>query len=146
MVERNERSIVKFKDKDYSPVNYSGLGRKYLRKNVVSVKDPETELMVYKNLLTQGMLNKENTIYIIQYDYDLNGQIIRVPKNCVLDFQGGSFRNGTIVGSDTHINNPSNHVIINVSVTVSGTWINDTVSLDWFGAKGDGVTNDASAI
>lgn len=146
LVERNERSIVKFKDKDYSPVNYSGLGRKYLRKNVVSVKDPETELMVYKNLLTQGMLNKENTIYIIQYDYDLNGQIIRVPKNCVLDFQGGSFRNGTIVGSDTHINNPSNHVIINVSVTVSGTWINDTVSLDWFGAKGDGVTNDASAI
>ncbi len=43
---------------------------------------------VRKNVLTQHMMSKSNTIYIIQYDYCLAGQTIEVPENCVLDFQG----------------------------------------------------------
>lgn len=130
LVEKNERSIVKFKDKDYSPVDYSGLGKKYLRKNVVSVKDPETELMVYKNLLTQRMLNKENTIYIIQYDYDLNGQTITVPKNCILDFRGGKISNGNIIFENSLLSG-----IVSLDIIPSGTIRNTIASVDWF--KGD---------
>lgn len=73
-------------DKDYSPTSYSGMGRVYLRKNMVDGK----------NILTQEMMTKENTIYIIQYDYDLNGATINAPANCTLDFQGGSLGNGTL--------------------------------------------------
>lgn len=70
---------LKFKDKAYAPANYSGLGRKYLRKNLVNGV----------NTLTQSMISQPNTIYIIQYDFTL-GEDIAIPENCVLEFNGGS--------------------------------------------------------
>ena len=42
------------------------------------------------------MISNANTIYHIQYDYDLNGATITLPANCVLDFNGGVFKNGKI--------------------------------------------------
>lgn len=79
-------NVMKLADKAYTPTTYSGMGRKYLRKNLVGGK----------NILTQAMLPSANTIYIIQYDYDLNGATITIPENCTLDFQGGSLANGTV--------------------------------------------------
>ena len=70
-----------------------------------------------KNILTQAMLNKTNTIYHIQYDYDLNGESITVPEGCVLQFDGGSLSNGTIVGQATEIAG-----IPKITATTSGTW------------------------
>lgn len=48
------------------------------------------------NVLTNAMMNKANTIYIIQYDYDLAGNSITVPSGSILMFCGGTFSNGTI--------------------------------------------------
>lgn len=128
LVEKNDRSIVKFKDKNYSPLEYSGLGRKYLRKNVVSVKDSTTEQMVTKNILTQRMFNKENTIYIIQYDYDLNGETVIVPDNCVLKFEGGKIKNGTLqVSNQTQL---IGHKCLSEDIVLGG-WI-DTLDISIF--------------
>ena len=102
-ITQGEATVIKFKDKTYNPDDYSGLGRVYLRKNIVTVKDHESGLEIETNLLTQEMLGRANTIYIIQYDYNLNGQTITVPENCILQFEGGSFRNGTVVGNNTVI-------------------------------------------
>ena len=102
-VEENGATVFKFKDKVYNPDNFSGKGRVYLRKNIVTVKDPETSNTYKTNLLTQEMIGKENTIYIIQYDYNLNGQTITIPEGCVLQFDGGSFINGTVQGNDTYV-------------------------------------------
>ena len=55
------------------------------------------------NLLTQDSFLTENTIYIVQYDFDLNGGIIRIPKNSTLVFYGGSIANGTVLLDDTSI-------------------------------------------
>lgn len=77
---------LKFADKEYSAESFSGLGRVYLRKNIVDGV----------NVLTQDMISKPNTIYIIQYDYDLQGAEIAIPECCVLDFQGGSLNNGVL--------------------------------------------------
>lgn len=104
---------LKFKDKNYSPADFSGLGRVYLRKNLVEGK----------NILTQDMISSSNTIYHIQYDYDLNGASITIPDNCILDFDGGTIVNGTI----------------------NGTVLNDFLKPEWFGAKADGVTDDTNA-
>ena len=49
------------------------------------------------------MINKENTIYEIRYDFDLNGTEITIPEGCVLDFQGGSISNGTVTVINTKI-------------------------------------------
>lgn len=97
-VEENGATVFKFKDKVYNPDNFSGKGRVYLRKNIVTVKDPETGNTYKTNLLTQEMIGKENTIYIIQYDYNLNGQTITIPEGCILQFEGGSFSNGFVIG------------------------------------------------
>ena len=66
-----------------------------------------------KNVLIQEMLAKSNTIYIIQYDYDLQGTEIILPKGCTLDFQGGSFRNGSINGNGGTLLNYPNYNIFN---------------------------------
>lgn len=95
-VEENGATVFKFKDKVYNPDNFSGKGRVYLRKNIVTVKDPKTGNTYKTNLLTQQMLGKESTIYIIQYDYNLNGQTITILEGSVLLFQGGSINNGII--------------------------------------------------
>lgn len=96
MVTQGTRQVTKFKDKTYDSANFSGMGRVYLRKNVTKVQDPNTKETKTVNLLTQKMLGKENTIYVIQYDYDLNGQTIIVPNKSGLDFQGGSLNNGVV--------------------------------------------------
>ena len=83
-------TVLSFKDREYDTNNFSGLGRVILRKNIV------LDDGVYKNILTQDMINKSNTIYEIRYDFDLNGEEITIPEGCVLDFQGGKITNGTI--------------------------------------------------
>ena len=90
----NEEKVIKLADKEYNAAGFSGLGRVYIRRNISASK----------NILTQDMMGKANTRYIIQYDYDLNGATINVPEGCVLDFQGGAFSNGTIVMNKTVIN------------------------------------------
>ena len=85
--------VLKFADRKYNASNFSGKGYKILRKNIAEGK----------NILFQEMINESNTIYEIRYDFDLNGQTITVPENCILQFEGGSFRNGTVVGNNTVI-------------------------------------------
>lgn len=87
----DDNDKLKFADKSYDVAQFSGLGRKYLRRNIQQGK----------NILTQDMINQENTIYIIQYDYDLNGAEITIPNNCTLQFEGGSLSNGTINFNNT---------------------------------------------
>lgn len=79
-------NLLKFKDRP----NTNGMGNIILRRN--------------KSFAEQ--ITKENTIYEIRYDFDLNNKSVTIPKNCVLEFDGGSLSNGTIVLS-------SNNSIIN---------------------------------
>lgn len=116
---KNEVNVLKFADKEYSPGIFSGLGRVYLRKNIVDVEQ-EDETITHKNILTQDMINKANTEYIIQYAYDLNGATITVPTNCVLKFQGGSITNGTLVCDNT------------VIITYDKDWLDVTVEGTYF--------------
>lgn len=123
---------LKLKNKVYSPAEFSGLGRTYLRKNITG----------NKNILTQDMINTGNTIYIIQYDYDLNGSSINIPDNCVLKFEGGSLSNGSINFNSTYIEDENiDNIFINVKG--NGTVTNDTIYIKWFG---EDLTNVSSII
>ena len=95
ITERNGK--LSFNDNQYKPASFSGLGRKILRKNLTEVGTS------VKNVLTQDMINKSNTIYEIRYDFDLNGEEINIPKDCTLDFRGGKIINGTINMRNTKI-------------------------------------------
>ena len=126
-----ESGVLKFKDKEYDTASFSGLGRKYLRKNIGNGK----------NILTQDMVNSSNTIYIIQYDYDLNGQTITVPEGCVLEFKGGSLSNGSLSFSGTLLEG----LIKFDNIIPNGVLYNDYIDITWFGAKGD-LSVDISSI
>ena len=114
----------KFSDKEYNPSDFSGLGRIYLRKNLTKVSNGDGTSTI-KNILTQDMINKDNTIYIIQYDYDLNNNSIRVPDNCIIIFQGGTLRNGNFFAKKI-IGNGST-VYCTIESYSSNSFINDLI-------------------
>ena len=101
--------VLSFKDKLYDPENFSGYGRKYLRKNIVQKPLANCQTGSAINQLTQEMFKDEdgnlldNTIFIVQYDFDLDGAYIELPENSILLMQGGSFTNGTFLLNNTTI-------------------------------------------
>lgn len=62
--------------------------------NLVQIKN--NIYLNYKAVLTQDMVNEENTRYIIRYAFDLSGKTITMPVGCELVFEGGIIENGTI--------------------------------------------------
>ena len=89
--DKNGNAIVSLKDRVYDESNFSGKGYKILRKNIQIIDG------VRKNILTQDMINKPNTIYEIRYDFELNGETITIADNCVLYFTSGKIYNGNII-------------------------------------------------
>lgn len=70
-----------------------------------------------KNVLTQEMLDKPNTIYVVQYDFDLNfdwnnydsahNYAVKIPEGSILKYEGGSISNGLLnFADDTYIEGP----------------------------------------
>lgn len=96
---------------------------------------------VRRNLITPIMISKANTIYEIRYDFDLNGGEIEVPDNCVLKFEGGSFRNGKVTGKNTLLKAVSDYYICK-DITLYGNFNNRYFNVTWFGLKHDSIINN----
>ena len=131
-ITQNQSSVLKFKDRKYEPDKYSGLGRKILRRRVIEIEDP-----VYgtqeKNLLLQEDFDDDNTVYVVRYDFTLNGQEITIPENCVLKFEGGQLKNGTI-----NFNNTKLEGNIKINTSISGKINNDKILINWFNVDNTG--------
>lgn len=120
-LQKNSSGQIEEANRAYDTSTFSGLGYRILRKNIQS----------NKNILTQSMINMPNTIYEIRYDFDLNGATINLPANSVLQFVGGSIKNGTLNGNNTVIEADSNAVIFD-SVVIEGTWDVEHIYDLWF--------------
>lgn len=114
--------VLKFKNKTYNPLTYNGMGKKILRKNIVSDV----------NILTQEMMSTSNTEYVIKYDYVLN-ENITIPKGCILKFDGGSISasgsNNTLITTDCYI--AADYKVFN-NVIINGNLKNDKLYLAWW--------------
>lgn len=77
---------------------YNGMGRVVLKKNIVD----GINTLTHEAFEDSEGNDRENTIYVIQYDFTLD-TIIDIPANCVLDFEGGSISGNKIVGNYTRI-------------------------------------------
>lgn len=71
--------------------------------------------------VSQDDFNADNTIYEVRYDVDLDNKKITIPANSVLKFNGGKFRTGTIVFSDTYILGPV-ILLFDSNLTLSGSY------------------------
>ena len=115
-------------NRPYEPTEFSGKGYKVLEKNIQTVDG------VKKNILTAVMINQPNTIYEIRYDFDLNGETIEMKEGCVLEFNGGSLKNGKIVGNNTDIKAAPTCVIFN-DISFGGEWVVATIYVSWMHIK-----------
>lgn len=113
---------IKFKDRDTT----NGMGYKILRL-------PEN------GILTQDMINQANTIYEIRYNFDLNGETITIPENCVLKFEGGKLSNGTITFNNTLLKGKT----ININCFFNGFINNKNIYAKWFNLNGNGTDDDS---
>ena len=132
-----EKNVIRFKNRIYDEANASGKGYKILRKYWKEVNG------VRKNILTQDMINDANTVYEIRYDFDLNGAEINIPDGCVLKFVGGSFKNGTV--NNAVIDYSGNNKIF-TNLNFDRLYSLQDVRPEWFGASGDGETDDTEAL
>lgn len=133
-------AYLSLKDRKYEPDKYSGLGRKIIRKRIVKVEDP-IEGTKEKNLLLQDDFDSENTIYEIRYDFDLNNAIITIPKGCVLDFQGGSIKNGKVNFNGSQIIAGDIRIFNNITF---GSVPSGRLNVCWVGASFRGTQDNAS--
>lgn len=88
---------------------------------------------------------RANTTFLIQSDFDLGGKNINMPENCVLRFDGGVMKNGTIVGDNTNIE-ASPRQIFSTSMALKGSWCIDQAYVEWFGAKAMTKYNKVAAL
>lgn len=107
----------------------------------ITVKDSITK-SERKNILTQDMIDKPNTVYEIRYGFDLNGEEIIINDGCVLNFVGGTLKGGNIQFNETLLT--GNEILIECSCT--GIVKNSTLTPNMFGAKQDGFTDDVPFI
>lgn len=109
-----------------------------VRDNVLSFKDRTyTEginemgyVILRKNKTFAEQVTKENTIYEIRYDFDLNSATITIPQGCVLKFEGGKLSNGIVNGNNFYIDSPLKKIFDRVIFT--GNCIKNIYELDWF--------------
>lgn len=78
----------------------------------------------------QDKFNKPNVIYKITKDTSLGGGTLTIPKGCTLDFQGGSFVNGTIILDSTKILPQGCNITDYITATISGTYKEGQVLYD----------------
>lgn len=77
-------NMLKLKDREADAAKFQSKGYVILRKNLRLVNG------VVKNILTQDMINQDNTIYDVKYDFEAIDNIQFKPNSIVL-FNGGSF-------------------------------------------------------
>ena len=110
-----------------------------------STPESITSGVVYPNIQAaiQNKFSESNMIYKITKDIDLGNGILTIPDNCTLDFQGGSFNNGTIVGQNTKIR--TNKIAFKSNVKLKGSFIGD-VRTSWFEIDSTDCTDTLDSI
>lgn len=117
----------------------------------VNVSGPIQPTATYKTKVLKGnhsfasQVTEPNMKYVIKHDFVLDGDIT-IPANCVLEFDGGSISGAyTLLGQNTCIE-AGLVKIFNSNVIIAGIWNIAEAYPEWFGAVGDGVTDDSEAI
>lgn len=108
----------------------------------------ENAVYIDKNNVTTAFEN-ENTLYIIDDIITSENEItVNIPGNSILKFNHNSRFEGNNITLSL-----GNNVLIDTRLepifkdcVIEGSMLNNEIPVEWFGAKGDGITDDSSAI
>lgn len=121
-------NVINAADEEDLTVEHSSLlGIDTLKLANRSSTDGMGYVILRKNKSFAEQVTKENTIYEIRYEFDLNGTNITIPNDSILNFNGGSINNGSIV-----LNNTKLYGNVQLKCLVNGTCSNDTLSPTMF--------------
>ena len=111
--------------------------------------DGMRRVVLKKNTNFASQFTRSNTIYVIKYVFDLNDckgeNPVVIPASSALKFEGGSVKNGVLVGQDTYIIADDSDIFSD-KIILKGTWNATEAFSEWFGARGDGLTDDTAAL
>lgn len=105
----------------------------------------ERYIVLSKSQSVTSQIISKNSVYEIRDRFDLKGGRIRIPSDCMLIFKGGAFSNGTVDFNNCIIEAPL-YPILGNNVICLGKPNVPTVYPEWFGAVGNGVSDDSRAI
>lgn len=98
-------------------LTFKNIDKSLYNMNLVYVRDFSTDL------------TKTNTIYVINFEHNLNNSTVTIPDNSILYFMGGLVYNGILSGSNTKV--ISNGPCFN-NISFSGTWNISKISTNMF--------------
>lgn len=81
----------------------------------------------------QSQFQKENETYVITSKCNLDGKTLRIPDKSVLQFEGGMFLNGELIGVNTRVISQKEQIFDDLKI--SGIWSNKEVYSEWIGLK-----------
>lgn len=112
-----------------------------------NISVPQDGLVVNNENWTADVLFADNTRYIIAEALNFDEVTdVAVGYNCEITFlTGGSFGDNVNLQINNAYINASHRQIFN-GTKITGFFHNGQIPVEWFGAKGDGVTDDADAI
>lgn len=103
------------------------------------------EYVVFRKDVPLGrQIKKEHAIYVIKYDFNLRGDTLQMPSECILKFEGGHLKNGSIVFDNTIIESTYSDVFSQIAV--GGSISNREVWLSWWKLEYNLKSNDAVLI
>jgi len=114
-----------------------------IRKEVV-LKNYLNDKDVLSQFVEKNNKPISNARIIISEDVDLRGKKIVIGPGCILDFRSGVLCNGEVVGNSTSIECSANKIFDNIHLF--GLFSIDYIRPEWFGAIGDGMTDDTAPI
>ena len=93
----------------------------------INVSGPIQPTSIYKTKVLKGnhsfdsQITEPNMKYVIKHDFDLGGESVTIPEGCLLEFDGGSLKNGKLIGDTTTIKATDSVIFDNIDLTDFGS-------------------------
>ena len=93
---------------------------------------------ITKDQSLASQMRFSTSYYVIRDVFDLEGGIITIPQGCILRFDGGQFKNGTVIGNKSYIE-AAPYPIFSGSLTIKGSFDAADAFPEWFENDDDAI-------
>lgn len=98
------------------------------KNHIDSINSNHYKLQKNENIC--NVITQADIVYIIDSEFDLKGNTLRIPDNCTLYFtNNGKIKNGKIYFKNTRLEN----AVSFTNIKFSGSLLNKEIHTDWFG-------------